>query len=76
MSTVRWYIGPGVQYDSFFGLFRVVPLAYGGSQAGGRIGALGYATARAMLDLSSIYLLHYRLRCRIPLNEAWDPHGY
>ena len=37
----------------FFGLFRAVPAAYGGSQAGGQIGvvAAGYTTAAEMPDL-------------------------
>ena len=60
-----------------FLLFRAAPLAYGGSQARGRIGAVSpaYATGTAMQDLSHVCNLHHSLQQRQILNllsEAGD----
>ena len=61
----------------FFGLFRAAPVAYGGSQARGWIGAKlpAYTTATAMPDPSCNFdLCHSSQQCLIlnPLREARD----
>ena len=58
-------------------LFLVEPLAYGGSQARGQIGATAviYTTATAMPDPSRVCHLHHSSwQCRIlnPLRKARD----
>ena len=55
----------------FFCLFRVAPVAYGGSQARGPI----HTRATATWDLSCVYDLHHSSRQRWilnPLNQAGD----
>jgi len=61
----------------FFFLFRAAPVAYGGSQARGPIGATAaaYITATARPDPNRVYKLHRRSRqCRIlnPLSKVRD----
>ena len=71
----------------FFGFFRAAPVAYGGSQARGPMGAaaagLQQATATAMQDPRYICDLHHLSQQRQilnPLSKARDqtphPHGY
>ena len=61
----------------FFLLFRAIPVAYGGSQAGGRIRAIAPATAAATAtqDPSHVCDLHHSSGPRQilnPLNEVRD----
>ena len=64
-----------------FSLFRVAPLAYGGSQARGLIGAVepAYTRATATPDPSRVCDLHHssqQRRILYPLREARDwPHN-
>ena len=69
----------GHSFFFFFGLFRAAHMAYGGSQAGGLIGAipacLHYTTATATPDPSHISNLHHSSQQRQtlnPLSEARD----
>ena len=50
-------------FSFFFCLFRAVPVAYGGSQAGveSELQLLAYTAATEMLDLSHIWDLHHSL---------------
>ena len=61
------------KFFGLFCLFRAVPAAYGGSQAGGPVGAI--ATAIVTLDPSPVCNLHHSSRQRRilkPLSEARD----
>ena len=61
-----------------FGLFRATPMAYGSSQARGRmeaVAAILYTTATARLDPSRLWYLHHSSQqswILNPLSEAKD----